>query len=155
MKLLLILITLINIFPKTSSFATGRGNINSDTTYPIDKAIDDKINAKLNLLDSVIVTTMTRTGTFNIDTLFTPINTSAFYQLSIIGETGTVISCVLKQVLIRNTNGVYSIPTLVTPISFRGLTGGACDVLMANGRVVVRMTGTSASTKWTLRRQNL
>lgn len=117
--------------------------------------IDKKISDFSKRLDSVVTKTVTTSGTIFIDTLDAPKNGVGFFQLSLTGISGNNIPSCVKVILVRNNNGVYTIPRNVTTVSYAGLTGGNFDAVIVNGKVVVKITGTSVTSQWFYKKQSL
>lgn len=106
--------------------------------------------------DSVgVQRTVARAGTFNIDTIRLANNTGAWVDLYLTGTTGKTFCRAKKSLYITNTDKVYKIVSNTNPITFTGLTGATWNVVLENGYVVVKLTGTKDITNWKLTRLNL
>lgn len=131
----------------------------------IDKAVNDAIDNKLQTINAKIdaikitasgdtvgiIKTVSRPGTFYIDTITVTNNSGAWFDLLLSGN----LARGAKRVYITNTSGTYKVNTTPFEITFTGMTGGSWDVVVVNNIVMIKVVGTTAVTNWKLTRLNL
>jgi hypothetical protein len=116
----------------------------------VDKRIDAKITTFSNTLYEIVEVAKSTAGTFYIDTLTMPNNSTALFQLALKGYSTPSKPSALKYVVVSNTAGVYKVERTITAMAFAGLTNGAFDVVIVNNQPLVKITGTTAIINWTL-----
>ena len=134
----------------------------------IDQAVDTKISNRIaaanitaqikSAVDSAmqevvwyteLQITVTRTGSFNLDTLTAEPGTTEVYQLTLTGA-GTAV----RIVFVTNTSGTYS-TRIVNPASYSGPTGTSFNTTTGTGGVIVSITGNTTSRTYKYQRKNL
>lgn len=116
--------------------------------------VDIKIDSFSKTMDSLVIKTPTRSGSFVIDTLSVPVNTSGIFTISILGTSGTMVASGIKNVVVANRNGTYVLIRNNNQLSFSGITGATWECLIINNRVVIRINGVN-TTNWQLKRFSL
>lgn len=130
----------------------------------IDKAVNDAIDSKLQVINSKIdaikitssgdtigvVKIVSRPGTFYFDTITVANNSGAWFDLLLSGN----LARGAKRIYVTNTNGVYKVNPSPFEITFTGMTGGSWDVIVLNNIVMVKVIGTLIKTDWKLTRLN-
>lgn len=134
----------------------------------IDQAVDTKISNRITAanipgqvtkaVDSAMSTvvwytelqrTVTRTGSFNLDTLTAAPGTTEVYHLTLTGA-GTAV----RIVFVTNTGGTYT-TRIVNPASYSGPTGTSFNTSTGTAGVIVSMTGNNTSRTYKYGRKNL
>lgn len=113
----------------------------------VNKAVDSAMTAVVWYTELQL--TVTRSGSFNMDTLTAANNSTEVYQLALTGA-GTAF----RIVFVTNTGGVYT-ARIVNPAAYSGPTGTAFNTVVGTGGVIVSMTGNNTSRTYKYGRKNL
>lgn len=146
------LIVIILCFLSLNVFSQVDAAIDAKIDAKINSAIDAKLSKFAKTLDSIVSISRTVSGTFYIDTIRQEINTNKWYLLTITGEVGTTKMSSVKIVNIANSNGVFSI---VNTTTIKSMPTYSLDIALLNGIPLVKITGTTASVKWTYKKTNI
>lgn len=127
----------------------------------IDSMVNKLIDAKLStvtftgtttsfpaLSDTIIRAKRSLAGSFIIDTLTIPNNSTIIYQLTLKGRSGTSRPSAKKTIVVSNDNGVYTLNRELNDAVFTGLTGASWAIKKLGNYLVVSITGTTAITEW-------
>ena len=121
----------------------------------IDNAVKTVVKTEIKefekTLDSVLVVEKTATGVFYVDTLFVADGTSALFELTLTGVSGTSVASAKKYAIVSNIGGRYTIVRNLNPVGYSGYTGSKWDLLLVNGLPMVRITSPTL-TKWQYKR---
>lgn len=142
--------------------------ISLSASAQIDDVVDAKINSKISAeniqarikkaVDSAmqevvwyteVQLNVTRSGSFNLDTLTAAPGTTEVYQLTLTGA-GTAV----RIVFVTNSNGTYS-SRVVNPASYSGPSGTSFNATTGNTGVIISMTGNTTSRTYKYGRKNL
>lgn len=113
----------------------------------VTKAVDSAMQAVVWYTE--LQKTVSRSGSFNLDTLTAASGTTEVYQLTLAGA-GTAV----RIVFVTNTGGVYS-ARVVNPATYSGPTGTGFNTTVDKFGVVVSMTGNNTSRTYKYGRKNL
>ncbi len=133
--------------------------ISSAAFGQVDQVIDRKISDAVQKANDTILSkivwytelqiTVSRSGSFTLDTITVPVNTSEAFKLMILGD-GTAE----RNVYVTNKNGVYSM-RVVNPASYSGPTGTGFNTSAGPSGVIVSMNGNNTVRTYKYGRKNL
>jgi hypothetical protein len=149
---------ILTILLFTISVSSGAQGLEKSVNELIDKKIDT-FSRKLD--SSIVITASTSNATpIYLDTLYAPLNKSMVYELTLTAHNdgNADMGSSVKTIVIKNTNGVYSIARNVTPLAYLGqgtLSKAVWAVSMVNGLPVIVLTGIlNTSISWTVSKRN-
>jgi hypothetical protein len=95
-----------------------------------------------------VISTTSRSGVFNFDTLRVVKNSQRWFNIKLNGGGSAV-----KEVLISNDNGTYSIKRNLTTVSYVGASGTSWGIYLENNYVVVKVNWNNIISNWKLQIQ--